>query len=298
MPIKYIDIFLQFKVLYGKIIRSRCEMSLVVYNSLIEKIDGFFTELFSELQETISWSSFWILVAGIVVGFVICSSIYSILLFKSINNQEEKIKANAFIASDELVQEIVENIKKSYVEDTEGLMVRERFEVLGSKLYLEINQIATLYYPTSKYPLYELTIEEMILFLHYLSNRIDEVFDHPILKPFKKISVSKIFEIIDTKKRIDENKIVKATKKAHVGKIKSFLIDAVKIINPIHWFKKLVVNSTISFATRKISLIIIDIVADESNKTYSKKIFDKEKSIREMEIEQILEELEKEEQDA
>ena len=106
------------------------------------------------------------------------------------------------------------------------------------------------------------------------------------------------FEIIDTKKRIDENKIVKATKKAHVGKIKSFLIDAVKIINPIHWFKKLVVNSTISFATRKISLIIIDIVADESNKTYSKKIFDKEKSIREMEIEQILEELEKEEQDA
>ena len=261
MPIKYIDIFLQFKVLYGKIIRSRWEMSLVVYNSLIEKIDGFFTELFSKLQETISWSSFWILVAGIVVGFVICSSIYSILLFKSINNQEEKIKANAFIASDELVQEIVENIKKSYVEDTEGLMVRERFEVLGSKLYLEINQIAALYYPTSKYPLYELTIEEMILFLHYLSNRIDEVFDHPILKPFKKISVSKIFEIIDTKKRIDENKIVKATKKAHVGKIKSFLIDAVKIINPIHWFKKLVVNSTISFATRKISLIIIDIVA-------------------------------------
>ena len=258
----------------------------MVYNSLIEKIDGFFTELFSKLQETISWSSFWILVAGIVVGFVICSSIYSILLFKSINNQEEKIKANAFIASDELVQEIVENIKKSYVEDTEGLMVRERFEVLGSKLYLEINQIATLYYPTSKYPLYELTIEEMILFLHYLSNRIDEVFDHPILKPFKKISVSKIFEIIDTKKRIDENKIVKATKKAHVGKIKSFLIDAVKIINHI------------SFATRKISLIIIDIVADESNKTYSKKIFDKEKSIREMEIEQILEELEKEEQDA
>ena len=160
MPIKYIDIFLQFKVLYGKIIRSRWEMSLVVYNSLIEKIDGFFTELFSKLQETISWSSFWILVAGIVVGFVICSSIYSILLFKSINNQEEKIKANAFIASDELVQEIVENIKKSYVEDTEGLMVRERFEVLGSKLYLEINQIATLYYPTSKYPLYELTIEE------------------------------------------------------------------------------------------------------------------------------------------
>ena len=45
-------------------------------------------------------------------------------------------------------------------------------------------------------------------------------------------------------------------------------------------------------------LIVIDLVADESNKTYSKKIFDKEKSIREMEIEQILEELEKEEQDA
>ena len=131
-----------------------------------------------------------------------------------------------------------------------------------------------------------------------LSDMVASVLCDRLHPDIKKISVSKIFEIIDTKKRIDENKIVKATKKAHVGKIKSFLIDAVKIINPIHWFKKLVVNSTISFATRKISLIIIDIVADESNKTYSKKIFDKEKSIREMEIEQILEELEKEEQDA
>ena len=87
--------------------------------------------------------------------------------------------------------------------------------ILGKKIYETVNRIATVYYPNSKYPLYELNIEELILLLHYLSNRIDSIFDKGIFKYFKKASLSQVFRILDFKKKVDDNKATKALKKAN-----------------------------------------------------------------------------------
>ena len=185
-----------------------------------------------------------------------------------------------------------------YIDETESLPISVKFEILGKKLFEVINKIANEYYPNSKYPLYELTIEELILFSYYLSNRISEIFDKPLLAPFKKISVAQIFNILDTKKKIEETKAIKAIKKTKITKIGSILMTATKYANPVYWFKKLFVGTTINFATRKIALLIIDIVADETNKTYSKSIFDKARQLKQIEIEKTLEMLEEEEADA
>ena len=75
-------------------------------------------------------------------------------------------------------------------------------------------------------------------------------------------------------------------------------MGGLKYANPVYWVKKLFVGSTINFALRKISLLIIDIVADETNKTYSKSIFNKERRLKQLEIETSLKELEREELDA
>ena len=70
------------------------------------------------------------------------------------------------------------------------------------------------------------------------------------------------------------------------------------LLNPVKWFSKLGINTTINFAFRKMTLMIIDIVAEETNKIYSKRIFDKERQLQELEIQKMLEEFEKEELDA
>lgn len=264
----------------------------------IEKIDSFFTELFKDLQDVITWQTFWILIAGIIIGFTICASIYGILLLKSINQKANQIKTIDETNVDDEVKKIILDIKDGYVNETEGLPFKERFDVLGRKIYEVINRIAGVYYPNSKYPLYELNVEELIVLIHYLTNRIDNIFDKTILAPFKKISISQIFKILDAKKKIDDNKAVKTLKKAQVGKIKNIIMTTIKIVNPITWLKKLVVNSTISFAFRKMSLLVVDIVADETNKVYSKKIFNKENQLQYLEIEQMVEELNKEELNA
>ena len=266
--------------------------------NVIQSIDDFFTKIFSSLKEAITWNTFWTLIAGIVIGFVICSSIYGILLMNSISKKEKEIENTKKDIDDDKINNIVEQIKNSYVEESEGLSVTSRFDILGKKIIEIVNKISSEYYPESKYPIYELTIEELILFMHYLSNRIGDIFDKPLLAPFKKISIAQIFKILDTKKKMEETKAAKAFKKANVGKVSSIIMGGLKYANPVYWVKKLFVGSTINFASRKISLLIIDIVADETNKTYSKSIFNKERRLKQLEIETSLKELEREELDA
>ena len=266
--------------------------------NVIQSIDDFFTKIFSSLKEAITWNTFWTLIAGIVIGFVICSTIYGILLMNSISKKEKEIENTKKDIDDDKISNIVEQIKNSYVEESEGLSVTSRFDILGKKIIEIVNKISSEYYPESKYPIYELTIEELILFMHYLSNRIGDIFDKPLLAPFKKISIAQIFKILDTKKKIEETNAAKAFKKANVGKVSSIIMGGVTYANPVYWVKKLFVGSTINFASRKISLLIIDIVADETNKTYSKSIFNKERRLKQLEIEPSLKELEREELDA
>ena len=266
--------------------------------NVIQSIDDFFTKIFSSLKEAITWNTFWTLIAGIVIGFVICSTIYGILLMNSISKKEKEIENTKKDIDDDKINNIVEQIKNSYVEESEGLSVTSRFDILGKKIIEIVNKISSEYYPESKYPIYELTIEELILFMHYLSNRIGDIFDKPLLAPFKKISIAQIFKILDTKKKMEETKAAKAFKKANVGKVSSIIMGGLKYANPVYWVKKLFVGSTINFASRKISLLIIDNVADETNKTYSKSIFNKERRLKQLEIETSLKELEREELDA
>ena len=78
---------------------------------------------------------------------------------------------------------------------------------------------------------------------------------------------------------MDENKAMKVLKKTKARTIGSVLIGALRFANPVYWIQKLLISSSTNFAIRKISLILIDVVADETNKTYSKSIFTKEKDL-------------------
>ena len=261
-------------------------------SKLIENIDGFFSNVFNSLKEIVSLETLATLLVGVIIGFVICSMMYTISVLKSVKKESGKIKLNTTVVSEEELLKIVNDVKQSFVDESEGLAVKYRCEILGTKIVDEINQIASLYYPNSKYPLYELTVEELIFFLQYLSRRIEDVFDKPILKHFKNISISQIFRLIDMKKKIDDNKAVKVIKKTKPTMIGKILLAAKNAVNPVYWFKKLVLGTAIDTITRKVSLLVIDIVADETSKTYSKSLFNEEKTLKMLEVDKVLEEME------
>ena len=145
-------------------------------------------------------------------------------------------------------------------------------------------------YPNSKYPLFELNVNELLILCHYISDRIDTVFDKKVLKPFKNMSISNVFKLLDIHKKVNDNKAVKAVKK--VNPVVKVIKGIVNYANPLYWIKKLVVGGTINIAVNKMSLLIIDIVSSETIKVYSKRLFNEENNLLEDMINKEIAEME------
>lgn len=283
-----------FKVFVVKLIDSKYKGKKNMTILSIQNIDDFFTDLFKKLGETFTIQTFIVLLIGIILGFVICGALYGLMMIFSLKSEQttRKDKKLNITPNNEKIIKEVEEIKSKFLETSEGFTMKERFQYLGSTVMETINVVAAEYYPESKYPLYELTIEELIVFLRYLSYRIEEVFNKPFLKAFKKMTISQMFRFMETRKKISDNKAVKAATKLNSSKFKQVFMGIINYANPVYWIKKLVVGTTINIAVRKMCIVIIDIVSDETNKTYSKAIFNKEQQIYQEEINKELQQIE------
>jgi hypothetical protein len=68
-------------------------------------------------------------------------------------------------------------------------------------------------------------------------------------------------------------------------------MSVLNIFNPAYWVKKVMITTTLNAVTNKICGIIIDVVGDETNKVYSKSVFEVDRKSN-LEIEKQLLELE------
>ena len=111
--------------------------------------------------------------------------------------------------------------------------------------------------------------------------------DKPILRKLKDMKISKIVKVIDNSKRIANSKAAKAMKKSTgvAGVAKAIL----NTINPVMWFKKIVVNGTVNIAIKKLCKAELLIVGRECDKVYSKSLFKKDidENVRDKEKEDI-----------
>lgn len=257
-------------------------------------VDNFFTDIFKSFTSEFSWASLFILLTGILVGFIISVCLYVVIFLASLKKtKNSEIKELSF-ENEGLLKEKLSDIKKDFITDTEGLSMKEKTDMFGEAIYNVANTVASNYYPNSKYPIYELSIEELIHLLNYLSNRLDGIFSKPVLKIFRKMTISQIFKIIDTKKKIEENKIVKVATSSKTKKVFQSIMTVINYANPIYWIKKVVINTSLTFTLNRIFLLVLDIVSDETNKAYSKSLFNEERILNEKEINEALNEIERE----
>jgi hypothetical protein len=68
---------------------------------------------------------------------------------------------------------------------------------------------------------------------------------------------------------------MKATRSLKINKFLSYGSMALNYANPIYWFRKLAMKPTTDLVTKEICNMIISIVGEETNKVYSKKLFQK-----------------------
>lgn len=233
-------------------------------------------EAIISIIENINFSSVLTLITGIIIGFVLCAVIYICLVLSAFKKEGDVQDTAVINVDNEVIMKLIQSSKNEYIEDSANLSTNSKLNLVKEISFRLINDIAKVYYPDSNYPIYELNIDELIVLCHYITDRINSIFKGPILSHMKRLKVSQVVKIIDFKKKIDENKLVKAANKAKVPKILSGLSKVINIINPVYWVQKLMIESTMSIATKRISLLIIDVIGEETTKVYSKSVFNKE----------------------
>ncbi len=250
----------------------------------LEVIKNWFVRIFEEISKNINVTTLIIFLTGILIGLVIAGCFYTILLLKSLK-KVKKIKK--ITVDNEEIEDIVKNIKIDLQKDCKGKSLGTKFNYLGDAIKQLVTKIAKSYYPKSKHPLMELSIEEVLITINYISERINKMFDKPVLRLIMKVTIKQLFTIYDFKKRLD-HRMIKNT--SNVIK-RGFMVK--NILNPYYWTNKILVGQAIYFTSNKLFAIVIDIVAEETTKVYSKKLFNTDQKMLNLEMEKSLQDLEK-----
>jgi len=215
---------------------------------------------------------------GMAAGIVLFSAIYVFYFVRGSSIDIEAIKRPKIEVDQQYLLDKIKGKQKEFKRNmklgNEGL-AKKTFDLS----YELVEEISEFFFPESKYPMLELSVNEILNLIHYITNRVDELLDRPVIKNTKNMQVIKFMQMYDKKKQVEESKLYRAAQKAQVGKIMKYGGKIVGAINPVTWFRKAVINTSVNAMTKKICIVVIGIVGEETVKVYSKALFDEETNL-------------------
>lgn len=215
--------------------------------------------------------------SGAFFCFVVLALWYAVSVIQSLGKTKKKKVQEADIDEKE-IEWLIKDAHTAF-KDKE-----KRDEVGFGKYLIQIstelsNDIATKFYPRSKYPYLELTIDESLELLRYISDRFKEIMNKPFLKMFKGITLRQLVSLNDSKEKIENSAIVKTSNKFKLNKVFKNTMMAINAVNPVYWFRRVVVNRVTEAVILKLGLVVISLTGEETYKIYSKKMFNEAREI-------------------
>lgn len=223
------------------------------------------------LANFLDWKYLIVFLSGIFFGFLFLLLLYLYSVIASLNRKNKKIKTTLEIDQLE-IQMLIDDAKAIFknkeVRKEVGLV--PHLKVTTVELATDISK---KYYPTSKYPLLELTLDETLKLTHYISNRIDELMNAKILTMLRNRTLAQLKSAYDTKTKITDNKVAKVAGELKTKTIGKTISGALNALNPAYWIKKVTVDKLTNLIIIKICLAVIQIIGEETYKIYSKSVF-------------------------
>lgn len=220
----------------------------------------------------INFATIFSFLLGILIGMILLFLIYVLTSLKKIEEKNIIVsQENLSIESKDIIEDI-ENAKKRFLEmrKKENEITWNNIKTVNLDLIISIAQ---KFHPNSKQPLAELTFEELILLDRYIMDKLEEIIDKTGIKFLKKMKLSLALKFINIKNDVDNNVVVKTGKKMKIDKIVNIGFTVFNALNPVIWFRKLVINPGISKITTSICLYLISIIGQETYHVYSKQAF-------------------------
>ncbi len=210
---------------------------------------------------------------GMGTGFVLLAAFVSTFLITGRRKRSKIIKSKQLTLQDEAVNKLIEE-KQALLTDTARIADNAYFRV-AFELSMELmTEIAKYYFPESKYPIYELSIQELLNLNYYITKRLEKLINGRFIRHFKNYKISTIVNIVNKKKALDNSKLMKLSRQLKISKIMSVGSAILNYANPIYWFRKLALKPSTTLLTKEACKLILQIVGEETNNLYSKKLFE------------------------
>lgn len=238
------------------------------------------TELLARLSGVpmflaIDWPSIRTFVLGMMTGFALLTLAVGLLMVSGENQRKTRnIRSKKEMLDAKTVNGMIE-AKTKELNEIVRVSDNGYFRVAFDLSFDLIHDIAKYYFPDSRYPLYELSAQEMLDLASYIVTRLDKILNGKIINRFKNYRISLIVDILNKKKAIDNSKLMKMQREYKLSKIWSVGKTILNYSNPIFWFRKLALKPSTTLVTKEICKKIIRIAGEETDKFYSKKMFEK-----------------------
>jgi hypothetical protein len=226
------------------------------------------------LPFTISFGGFINFFLGMVTGIILFTAFLTFFFLRGRKVDLEKIKRPENEVNRDMLEKLIKN-RQQLVKKNIRFSDDSATKVTTQISYELVEEISRYFFPNSKYPMLELSVHEILDLAHYITNRIEELMDVPVVRNFKNVRVVQIVRLYEKQKYISESGVAKAVKKYKLGKVVKYGGMVINAVNPVYWVRKLVINTSIDAMTRKVSAVVVGIVGEETTKVYSKKLFDK-----------------------
>lgn len=215
-------------------------------------------------------------IIGLFFGMILLGLIYALLVVISLRDKKYRVEVNPENLRQEEAIEMVRKAQESFKDrELRGKLTKTQY---FRRLTIDlVYGIAASFYPNSKYPLLEITVDEAIELIGYVQYRLDDMLNKKILRLFKKLRISSIVAMSLSTQSVLDNKAFQVTKNVTVKASK--FKKAVDTVNPLKWFKRIFVDTSIDRVINKIFLVTLGIIGEEAYKIYSKSVLKEEETI-------------------
>lgn len=200
-----------------------------------------------------------------------------------INRKQKQALKNDEFAKVNVEEDVIADLlssKKEAIMKNKGVGFNSNFEQIKTGVSELADTIPKLYFPESKYPQYELTIEETLMLNIHVSEKLLDQLNKKRFSLLKELRISQILYMNDIKKNIMEKKFIKK-----ISRYK--LVDIIRngwmvynIANPLYWVRKIAVTGGLEAALRSFGVTILDIIGEELNGVYSKSFKDAKEQLK------------------
>ncbi len=203
---------------------------------------------------TFTFSNFLSIFLGVIFSFLVFSMITSAIISKILSkyNKNEKIRSISAKA-----------YATYFKKDT---TFKER--TICSLIY-EVNEVCALTCPNTKYPLYELSINEVLSGVLIVQQKLKKLVNNPLLKDIKNVHIATLINL-------EENfakpvfKIVNHKFFKYSFKISKVILMIINFINPLYYIKLIVRKTLFKQGKKDIILIGLDFIGNTVYEIYEK----------------------------